>query len=110
MHYGLKGEELGLRIFDVMDINTKKFLDFDKAVEVCKSMELEMVPILYRGPYVPETIEPMCDGPSMIGNSFREGFVIKPVLERPHSRTGGRTVLKMVGQQYLLRKNGTEFH
>lgn len=110
MHYGLKGDELGLRIFDVMDINTKKFLNFDEAVDVCKNMELEMAPLLYRGPYVPEIIEPMSDGKSMLGNPFREGFVIKPILERPHSRLGGRTVLKMVGQTYLLRKNGTEFH
>ena len=109
MGYGLKTGGLGLRIFDVMDITTRSFLSFDQANEICKTIGLEMVPILYRGPFSPEVVEPLCDGPSLVGGSFREGFVIKPAADR-RAGHGGRVVLKMVGQKYLLRKNGTERH
>ena len=38
-------------------------------------------------------------------NHVREGFVIKPIVER-YAKHFGRVVLKMVGQGYHLRSNG----
>ena len=41
---------------------------------------------------------------------MREGIVITPLTEMDAHCTGGRVILKHVGDQYLLRKNATEFN
>jgi len=48
-------------------------------------------------------------GKSELAEHMREGCVIHPVRERFDERLG-RVIVKMVGEDYLLRKGGTEFH
>jgi hypothetical protein len=109
MEYGLKDGEIRLAIFDIMHMPTREFRSHDDIVSVCRTIDLPTVPVVYRGPYDPAVVEPLSDGPSTIAGHFREGIVIRPVVERRHPALG-RVVLKLVGETYLLRKNGTEKH
>lgn len=63
-----------------------------------------LVPVLYYGPFVPEEILKLVDGPSQVPGAthMREGIVIKSVKER-HVRGLGRTQLKLVSNAFLER-------
>jgi len=82
------------------------------------------VPIIYEGPWDPERCNPMCEGSTTIrdidvakyGNGegivrahepthVREGFVVKPIVERWDPEIG-RVILKRHGEGYLLRHKG----
>lgn len=93
-----------LRIFDVLDTATNLYVDHDEAVRLTALVGLEMVPHLYRGPWKPAELLPLCEGKTTLGEVHcREGFVVKPVKERWDKRVG-RVILKRVGESYHLRK------
>jgi RNA ligase (TIGR02306 family) len=120
LRYGLGDNDYRMAVFDVYDANLGMWLDYDhneggapvySLTEFCNTLELPMAPVLYKGPYIPEMVEPLCDGDSVVSltKQIREGFVIRPVQERWNQETG-RTVLKLIGEAYQLRKGGTERH
>lgn len=108
MSYDIPVNKLGLRFFDILDLKTGQFLSYDELLKTLHDMGLIPVPEVYRGPY-DRTIELLADGRSLIASHFREGIVIRPTTERRHP-SGGRVVLKLVGETYLLRKDGSERH
>ena len=81
------------------------------------------VPKLYSGPFIMEKILELTSGPEtvssqdaedkegdiVVAQNIREGVVIRPQTER-FSPKIGRVILKSVSEQYLLRRNGTEFN
>ena len=81
--------------------------------QTSNDVHVEMVPILYRGPFSKEVMEEYTDGMETVsgkGENVREGIVIHPVAERDHPDIG-RVILKSVSEDYLLRKgNVTEFN
>ncbi len=110
LKYGSKPGELKLAIFDIYNSNKGHWLDSD---EFCLHLDwvvLPSVPVLYVGPYT-DFLDAMCDGNSVASTvpQIREGIVIKPVVERRDNEIG-RVITKLVGEQYLTRKDGTEFH
>lgn len=104
MGYDIPAGQLGLRFFDVMDLTTRTFLDYDATDKLLRDLGLVPVPEVYRGPYDPDVVEKLADGKSTIASHFREGIVMRPT-KRP-----GRLAMKLVGETYLLRKGGTEKH
>lgn len=90
-------------VFDVWDRVMNRFLDYDDAYQVCEAMGLEMVPVLYRGPYDANLIAQMAEGQSTIGEHIKEGVIVRPERET-FSPNVGRLILKIKGQDYLLRK------
>jgi RNA ligase (TIGR02306 family) len=106
-----------LRVFDVYDLNKRRWFDYDEAAEFCQKVGLEMVPVLYKGPYLGlEAHAPMAEGLTTIqppegvsSPCIREGWVIKPLKNRSDNKLG-RVIMKFVGQTYLLRHGGTEKH
>jgi RNA ligase (TIGR02306 family) len=110
MQYGQKS--LAYRIFDIaVDGN---YLDFDKLkLYVGADPKLQLVPILYRGPYSLAKMDELVDGPTTIAKTEeirepfkgREGIVIKPIKERFDSILGGRAILKYVSVDYHERRN-----
>ena len=114
MTYG--GNGVFFRVFDIAvdDI----YLDYDVVKEYLKDTGIELVPLLYRGPFSIEKVSELVDGPttvcdpSAIKSSFkgREGVVIKSAKERFDRNFGGRAILKAISVDYLSRRNGTEFH
>lgn len=114
MTYGQKG--LAFRLFDISVDGT--YLDYDEFVTYLTAYQIQMVPLLYRGPFSPQKVYELVDGPTTICDQSeivtkfkgREGVVFKPIRERFDPTLKGRTVLKFISADYLSRKGGTEDH
>lgn len=108
LKYGVSEEEVvRFAAFDVYDSHTGRYLPYDLARAFCDKRGIPFVPELYRGPYVKEVVRPLCGGKSALDpKTIREGFVIR----RTDESTNGRASLKLVSEEYKLRKEGTEFH
>ena len=107
------GYKKGLRSHRSFDISVRnKYLDYEDYERLCKEFGIEMVPILYRGPFSMDEVMKYATAKSTVpgAGNMMEGVVIRPVKERHHQKIG-RVVLKYVFDQYLNR-NGekTEFH
>lgn len=79
---------------------------------ICKEIEVAMVPELYRGDFSKEIMMEMTSGKETVSGeevNMREGIVIRPFTER-YDVMLGRVILKSVSTEYLLRKGGTEFN
>jgi len=90
--------------FDIFDIKTGRYLDYDTAFIIFTNLGLETAPVLYRGPWTSfENMESMADGLTILGKGShnREGFVLRPITERWDERLG-RTIIKLHGQAFLL--------
>jgi len=110
LRYGIdKGATL--RVFDTYSVTAGRYNSWDETLSICKTMGLETVPELYRGPWKPE-LEELRNGPSVLyPGHIREGFVVKPVQGRhvqfvPGNRHAftGRVIFKAVGEDYKTRK------
>lgn len=115
LRYGL-GTDQDLVIFDAMDTRTGSYYAWDQVVAFVEHLnsflpenapKLKTVPVLYRGPWQGRNAHKhLAEGLSVIGAGacIREGAVIRPATERFTDRLG-RTILKMVGENYLTRKS-----
>lgn len=118
LQYGLKAKTY--RVFDVWmgDPTGGRFLNVDEKVALVRAINtsvsaesmvltprpIEMVPILYRGPFSKDVMLEHTKGKTTFGGAhIREGVVITPVVERRHEEIG-RVILKSVSDDYLLRK------
>jgi hypothetical protein len=103
--YGITKGQSDLVLFDAYDLNTGRYLNGDEFLELAHKVGLKTVPILYRGPWLGlDQHEALADGPNTFsGGHIREGFVVKPVIERWNEETQ-RTILKLHGQEFLLGK------
>ena len=102
------------RVFDIYIGHPGQgaYLDAMELATICNELEVELVPLLYVGPFSKEVMLEYTDGKETVsgeGTNIREGIVIKPVIERSDVELG-RVVLKSVSEAYLLRKGGTEFN
>ena len=94
-----------LRIFDVWDTKTMKFLEWDTVKEMCAKVGLEMVPELYFGPWkTDKSLYSLAEGNSTIGNHCREGFVMRSVPNSYNPYLNGRKIVKFKGEIYQLFK------
>lgn len=103
--YGTNGRSR-LAVFDVFDLRSMQYLDYDIAKLIAEDLEIPWVPELYRGPWTSlQCFLPLAEGNSTItnANNVREGFVVKPVNER-FEQDIGRLILKIHGQGFLLKK------
>lgn len=86
-----------------------EYLGADELADLAAQLDVEMVPVLYRGPFSWEALEEHTNGATALGGRHvREGVVVTPVVERKDMRLG-RVALKSVSEKYLLRKGGTEY-
>ena len=100
------------RVFDVYvgEPGRGTYLRPSVLVNFCNRLNLEMVPVLYRGPFSKEAMLKHTDGATALGGEhIREGIVVTPFDER-HDTELGRVKLKSISEKYLLRKGGTEFN
>lgn len=107
--YGL--ESVQFRVFDVWVGHPKdgRYLDHDEMLAFCHQYDLDTVPVMYQGPFSYDKVLEYTSGKDQITAShIREGIVVKPVKERLDYR-GNRVQYKSVSDEYLTRKNGTEY-
>lgn len=102
------GTDQTFRAFGIQ-INDK-WVDPEAFVEICQRLAIPHVPVLYRGAFSSIVLKEHTSGKTTISGAqhIREGLVITPIKERYHSELG-RVILKSVSEEYLLRKEGTEF-
>jgi RNA ligase (TIGR02306 family) len=103
--YGIRRGTFDFILFDAFSLADNKYLDEDQFLALANSVDLKVVPTLYRGPWLGlEAHEALADGPNNLnGKHIREGFVVKPTTERWNPEVG-RVILKLVGQEWLLKK------
>jgi RNA ligase (TIGR02306 family) len=108
--YGKKPGEIAVVIFDVMkDGNFLSYTDMQNFL-TSKGWEKLYPPVLYSGPWE-ERLTEYAKGYSILHHSqIKEGVVIKMLDETYNEKLAGRKILKAIGEQYLLRKEGTEGH
>jgi len=107
--YG-ENKSIKYRIFDIKI--DEQYMDFSMMKEYCEKHKIEIVPILYIGPYSLERITPLAAGSTTMMDEnahIREGIVFK-TLKETNVRDGRRKILKLLNDDYILRKGGTERH
>ena len=99
------------RLFDVYvgQPGQGRYMNVDEKIQLAKTLNVVMVPELYRGPFNMAKMEELRDGMDFSGSNIREGIVIVPVKERRNDEIG-RVQLKFVSPAYSLRKGGTELN
>jgi hypothetical protein len=76
--YGVK--EPRLYIYDVWDMDTKKFYNFYETKQFCEKYGFDMVPVLDENYTIPETVQEIVEqsnGTSVLANTLKEGDVIR---------------------------------
>jgi len=115
LKYGLKNKGTDYRIFDIMingvyqdyDI-VNKYINDAYSNEILNS-NVQLVPLLYRGPFNMDKMLELATGKTTLeADHIREGIVIKPTKETSNLYVG-RKILKMINDDYLLRRKGTEY-
>jgi RNA ligase (TIGR02306 family) len=109
LHYGVKGAKIA--VFDIYNGHTGQWLSTSRVHDICQELDLPQVPPLFYGKQseVLDQLEGMSKGKSTLADNIREGVVIKTV-DPGYDMRYGRTILKLVGEDYLLRRGGTERH
>lgn len=108
--YECKQDERKLVIFDIQTFG--KYTNSSVCKWYCKNvLDLTHVPILYQGAFDLEKIKKLTKGNSVLAptQKIREGVVIKAVNES-NDVLIGRKVLKLVSDEYLLKKNNSDLH
>lgn len=109
------GDKQVFRMFDVVAgfRGDQHYFSFDAKVFLANHIGVDMVPVLYRGPFSREVMYEHTDGMETVSGKqlhIREGVVVTPTEER-YDMQIGRVILKSVSAAYLTRKdkNATEY-
>lgn len=106
---GIQGNKLKqkgrhLRIYNVYDLQEKKFLNLLESQKVIDALGLEWVPIV--GAFVLDhnidQLVEMSKGRSLLGDAPREGIVIRPTIEDADEDTG-RLSFKVINPEFLVK-------
>lgn len=104
---GLK--EVGFYAFNVMDLDTYTYLDFEDFLQFCKLTKIPTVEIVERGEafsYSTEDLLSMVDGAYQQTGKRREGIVVRSQKTQDSKVLGNaRLSFKVLNNKYLL-KNG----
>ena len=113
---GWYSNDISFRLFAVVSGYNQpslySYFDYDQVVSLANLIGVETVPILYRGPFSKEVMLQYTTGKETVSGTernMREGLVVVPTKERTHPAIG-RVALKSVSEEYITRKNGTEFN
>jgi RNA ligase (TIGR02306 family) len=95
-----------LFFFDIFDLSKMSYLNYEDSLSIVKGLGLEYAPEIYKGPWTnKEEMYPYAEGLSLVDNkTIREGFVMKPLIERIEPKLNGRWQVKLVSETYNLNK------
>jgi len=104
----IKDNELLTQVhfFDIYNTKISRYLDYDDYRSICKSLDLKVVPELYRGKLIDkETMYSYAEGQSTLNpKHIKEGWVLSTVVERFEPRLNSRMKIKLIGEGYNLQK------
>lgn len=109
---GIQKNKLGLAdndlfIFNVYDIDERRFFNLDEFLAICNKLELKTVPILEVGDsfnYSLEDLLEKAEGKYEGTNNEREGIVIRPQFEMYSEKLKGRMSFKTINNKFLLKE------
>lgn len=95
-----------LVFFDIYNIKTQRYLDYDDFLSIMKDLDLQTTPLLYRGKWLgKEVMYQYAEDKTKLGETnIREGFVLSTTKERFEPRLNSRMKLKLIGEGYNLQK------
>ncbi|MDP2365101.1 MAG: RNA ligase (ATP), partial [Ignavibacteria bacterium] len=103
--YKLRGHEF--RIFNIFNISTGKFAEYEEILQFIQNNKLQSVPMLGSNFILNHNIDEllsMADGSSMINmGTLREGLVVRAIPEAYHIPLG-RVSFKVISNKYLLKQ------
>ncbi len=100
LKYGHDNQKpLSIAVFDILDAG--RWLNAQEARDI--GAKLPWVPYIGTFDYEFDTVVAFSDGPSLIAQHYREGCVVKPLIERNDVHIG-RVCLKCVGSTYLEKE------
>ena len=108
------GTAMDFRVFDLGfgGRSERVHLDDAEVDEYLAAMEMQRVPLIYRGPFSKDLLTQHSQGKETYSGKqlhIREGVVVRPSKERRHEAVG-RVILKSVSPQYLVRSGeATEY-
>lgn len=106
--YGCKPGERKLAVFDIFEVESESYLDFEHMSELLDLEDLPQAPVDFIGRYYPGLPEELATYESHFPNTpVREGVVMRPLQESKAYM--GRKILKCINPEYYLRDN-SEHH
>jgi RNA ligase (TIGR02306 family) len=113
LHYGEPTK--GYRVFDIA-VNGQ-YLPWTSVEYFCEIARLPLVPVLTRGVFDFEQLVEEAQGQTtLVDDHIREGIVVRPMGQELTWGKGERDpnpkrmIFKLISDEYLLRKGGSEFH
>ncbi len=97
-------KEIDLFIFNIWDIDNKKFMDFVDMPSLCNKLGIRMVPVddIFTMNHTLEQLLEKANGIYDGTNKKREGIVIRPVREMHSNSLRGRMSFKILSNKYLI--------
>ena len=96
--------------FDIVNVKTGNFLDWQEAKSIFDELELPMAPVVYIGPWKEDcSLFELAEHDNVLKSNhpkatvINEGIVIRPIKERIDNRLG-RVILKLKSERYNLFK------
>lgn len=101
-HMGLKEHELF--VFNMFDLNERKYLDFYDFIHTARELDLQTVPIIGTMAlhHTMESLLKMATNLYYDNGNRAEGMVIRPIVERHSKVLHGRASFKVINNEYLL--------
>lgn len=95
-----------IRFFDIWDVKSSKYLDYDDFIKIISEVGLQPAPELYRGIWKgKEEMYSFAEGNTLLGGKHvREGFVLRTIKERYEPKLDSRMQIKLIGEGYNLQK------
>lgn len=108
LDYGIKDGEFDVAIIGVMKDGL--YLGDADLDAYCAARSYRRVPVVYRGPWKADLVALAGGMSTLAPTQIREGVVVTPQREQYSERLGGRKIIKIISDEYLLRKDATERH
>lgn len=102
---GIAGNEIA--VFDVWDIDNQKYYNYPDIIQVCKELQLPLVPVIWENEFITEseTIESLTEKASKLvypNGTPAEGMVVRPILETHSEVLGGSLSIKIMNPVFQL--------
>lgn len=109
--YGMKDGAVDVAFFDIKDSVTQTYINFSDVCDIIQSKGEEVVPYT-EGKYDSNKISTRLNSPTLVSyidneTAPVEGFVVRPLRESDFY--GGRLILKLLSDEYLLKKDGSDW-
>lgn len=105
--YKLSGLEF--RVFNVFDIDTQRHVGYTELVRIITQLGLTMVPLINDSFVLPATVDEFVEyskGKSLLNkDTYREGVVLRPLVEEYDEDLRGRLSFKCINPDFLLKYN-----